>query len=486
MKPKFPLFPSLTSLVLFFSLPAFADDTPVAGNLNYTGWGKFGEGIDMGANSETSFNWLGSKTTGFDIVEAQGVFLWRDTIVTSPASSKNKMQLDGANALSLYKSTGSAGIVLAPETGKITLPAGTGSATGSGIYFGSNANATLSAASDGTAIFPDQVSFQNGLQLTNGIFSVTSTTASSSSSTGALTVSGGIGVASDSYISDIRIGIGSNSGGIQRKNSMAVGNGALANNISGRSNTALGKDALTMNQSGSYNTATGYGALKNNISGQESSAYGNLSLTSNTTGSSNSAYGSSSLTNNTTGDLNCAFGDRSLAGNTNGIGNTASGMNSLAVNTSGSYNSAFGIASLQSSTLGVRNSASGCGALALNNTGDDNSALGYMALGFNVAGSLNVAMGVNAGSRKADGTPLGSVTKGVFIGANATGCSNGDQNTIVIGPSAVGEGSNTTVIGNDATISTRLRGETKLQALRVSGAVIMEQPQGDISMGNYQ
>ncbi|MEO7097722.1 MAG: hypothetical protein ABI162_00035, partial [Luteolibacter sp.] len=255
MKPKFPLFPSVTSLVLLFSLPAFADDTPVAGNLNYTGWGKFAQGIDMGANSETSFNWLGSKTTGFDIVEAQGVFLWRDTIITSPVSSKNKMQLDGANALSLYKSTGSAGIVLAPEAGKITFPAGTGSATGSGIYFGSSTNATLSAASDGSAIFPGQVAFQNGLQLTNGALSIFSATAASSSS-GALTVAGGISVGMDSWINGVRIGRGA--GNID--SNTVLGTDALSSNTGACWNTAVGARAL-YSTTASYNTAIGFSSL---------------------------------------------------------------------------------------------------------------------------------------------------------------------------------------------------------------------------------
>ncbi len=137
-----------------------------SGNITATGWGKFNDGIDMGPNAETSINWLGSKTTAFDITEAHGVFLWRDAIVTSPsASAKNKMQIDADNSLTLYKTDGvTAGIILAPNSGKITLPAG----STSGIYFGGNSNPALKADANGAAIFSSKVLFENGADFGSG------------------------------------------------------------------------------------------------------------------------------------------------------------------------------------------------------------------------------------------------------------------------------------------------------------------------------
>ena len=74
------------------------------------------------------------------------------------------MQLDGGNNLTLHKPDGTPGIVLAPSTGKITLPAG----TGSGIYFGTNANATLKATAAGNPIFSSKVLFEDGADFGTG------------------------------------------------------------------------------------------------------------------------------------------------------------------------------------------------------------------------------------------------------------------------------------------------------------------------------
>lgn len=168
----------------------------VTGNTTGDGWGLFKQGVDLGSNGEVMLNWWpGTSPAGtvtFDINWADGTYTWRDTVTASTAS--NKMTLDAANSLTLYKSNGSAGIMLTPESGKISLPAGSGTTTGSGIYFGSNTTATLAATSTGAAIFPSLVTLQNGLSVSNGNMAISSTTASSSSASGALTVAGGLGV----------------------------------------------------------------------------------------------------------------------------------------------------------------------------------------------------------------------------------------------------------------------------------------------------
>ena len=75
------------------------------------------------------------------------------TVIGTAATTKTRLY----GTMELFNSSGT-GIVLAPSTGKITLPAG----AGSGIYFGTNANATLKATADGNPIFSSKVLFENG------------------------------------------------------------------------------------------------------------------------------------------------------------------------------------------------------------------------------------------------------------------------------------------------------------------------------------
>ena len=65
----------------------------------------------------------------------------------------------------------------------------------------------------------------------------------------------------------------------------------------------------------------------------------------------------------------------------------------------------------------------------------------------------------------------------VFIGFATTSLANDQTNQIVIGYSAVGLGSNTTVIGNTNTIKTRLRGTLNLPDLPTSSSGLVS---GDV------
>lgn len=174
-----------------------------------------------------------------------------------------------------------------------------------------------------------------------------------------------------------------------------------------------------------------------------------------------------------------------LDDNTSGTNNTSTGAYSLVRNTSGSNNSSFGAYALQFSTTGTSNAAFGSLALNLNN-GSYNTAVGSRALLRKSSGSNNVGIGYTAGELQENGTFLTTASNSIYLGANTRGKDNNDNNSIVIGYGAVGEGANTTVIGNASTTHTRIYGETKTQSLRVTGQVIIEQPQGDISMGIYQ
>lgn len=250
---------------------------------------------------------------------------------------------------------------------------------------------------------------------------ITNSTASTSSTTGALVISGGLGVAKDAYINGMRVGLGAGSNG---------------------SNTVLGNGALNVN----------------------------------TTGDGIVAVGSSSLASNTTGAWNTAVGFQSLAANTTGYWNMAVGFQSLFSNTTGAANSAAGFGALSSNTTGFHNTADGYYALRLNTTGAYNTANGSRALYSNTTGTGNIAFGVDAGNFQADGvTALTTVNNSVYLGTGSRGFDNADNNAIVIGYQAIGEGANTTVIGNAQTTSAHIYGQLNVSSLNVAGQPVLTQ-----------
>lgn len=172
-----------------------------------------------------------------------------------------------------------------------------------------------------TALFPGLATFQNGLTLSSGNLTIASITASSSSTTGALTVAGGLGAGKDSYINGVRIG---------------RGNGNFS------SNTASGWNVLGNNTTGLQNTAVGAAALSSNTEGEMNTANGSYSLTLNTTGVNNTAIGHSAMRSNTTGEANVALGSSAARLNTTGIDNSVLGVAALYNNTVGNSNVAIG------------------------------------------------------------------------------------------------------------------------------------------------
>jgi hypothetical protein len=229
------------------------------------------------------------------------------------------------------------------------------------------------------------------------------------------------------------------------------------------------------NYTGYQNTASGYQSSLLNISGHDNTAFGYQALNQNTIGNTNTAVGSNSLSLNTTGGSNTGFGYKTLYTNTTGTGNTAVGSNSLSLNTTGGSNTGFGVTSLFSNTTGNDNTAIGYSALFTCSTGGDNTAIGYTPLyslttgTYNIGigqtltalttGTYNLGMGYRAGNVQADGTTaLTTPNHSIYIGDNTRGFNNSDNNSIVIGASAIGEGANKTVIGNSNTTGTHLYG----------------------------
>lgn len=195
-------------------------------------------------------------------------------------------------------------------------------------------------------------------------------------------------------------------------------------------------------------------------------------------------------------------------------------INGITIGKGNTSNTVMGFEALNSTNGGGSTVAIGSGVLKLATTNAvGNAAVGFEALTGNLGGDYNAALGFRAGTNNADGnhnvfigtsagrylgtsgtTSLTSPDNSVYIGARTRGFNNNDDNSIVIGADAIGQGANTTVIGNSTTAKTVLFGATTLtpttnssgNALVVDGDTVLNgkvtvaTPQGDISMGNYQ
>lgn len=346
--------------------------------------------------------------------------------------------------------------------------------TGSNVAINSGSLSVGGSAVLTAASAPSFLNGQNVVRLSSGgDLVLSSTTASTGSTVGALTVAGGIGVALDSYINGLRIGRGPGNA-IASTGNTVLGVEAMLSNVDGTGNVAVGRNSLKAATSASYSTAIGYGSLQSQVSGNGNTAVGYNSLTASTTGTGNTATGHRALAASVTGSSNSAFGSSTLVSTSSGSANSAFGTSSMVANSTGAANSAFGMATLVSNT-----------------TGQNNVAIGYHASGYNTTGSSNVAIGYGAGRKAANQSNLINDSNSIYIGSESRGGANTNVNSIVIGTAAKGAGSNTTVIGNDDTEATYLKGETNADSLKVtgktelSGQVILSEPQGDISMGIY-
>ncbi len=141
-----------------------------------------------------------------------------------------------------------------------------------------------------------------------------------------------------------------------------------------------------------------------------------------------------------------------------GAGNLTMGSTATSANQA-SNNTAIGNNALFSNTTGYQNTANGAYALNDNTTGYYNTANGYSALLFNTTGYGNTANGRYAGIYLSDGvTANATSTNSVFEGYNTMAGAAGDTNEIVIGASAIGNGSNSVTLGNSGIVKTILHG----------------------------
>jgi hypothetical protein len=263
-------------------------------------------------------------------------------------------------------------------TGALTINAG-----------GTNQNLTLGANGSGV------VTSSNNMTLTSG-------SASTSTDSGALVITGGVGVSgalnvgSDASINGVRVGRG---GGEVSLNT-TVGSGALVANTTGAKNTAMGYMTLNLTTTGSMNSGFGYKSLEKNTTGNYNTGIGWNAGSGNSTGSSNTAVGAVSLTSNTTG-----------------INNSAFGTSALWSNTTGNYNAGFGAEALYNNTLGIYNTAIG------GKAGKDiNDTTG--TLGNNTFIGYNTGRGITTGYNN------------TILGANVTGLTSSLSNNIILADGA--------------------------------------------------
>lgn len=146
----------------------------------------------------------------------------------------------------------------------------------------------------------------------------------------------------------------------------------------------------------------------------------------------NLGIGNATLDALTSGTLNTSFGYFSMSSLQAGIQNTAFGYYSMRDAVGATYNTAFGLQSLRDNIGGTFNTAVGWNSLR-GTTGDNNTAIGASAGITNSTGVGNV-----------------------FVGYNANPSTAATTNEIVIGADVVGNGANTTVIGNTNTTSAHI------------------------------
>jgi len=171
----------------------------------------------------------------------------------------------------------------------------------------------IGVIANGTAIQIDDPNELLNINCPNGTITVdsptvtlTGTTASTSSTTGALIVAGGAGIAKDSFINTVRVGLGAagtnnTTLGASTGTQLTAGSAGCTMvgyqsgfwNSSGNGNTSVGQNCLLNTRTGSWNSALGINAIYTNQSGSHNVSVG-LEGLYNVTGDNNTGIGSNS------------------------------------------------------------------------------------------------------------------------------------------------------------------------------------------------
>ena len=127
------------------------------------------------------------------------------------------------------------------------------------------------------------------------------------------------------------------------------------------------------------------------------------------------------------------------------------------------FNTMIGVATAIAASNSNSNSAIGSGVLFKHPSSQRCNAVGREVFYELLAGNDLIGIGFDAGRFIRTGALCTSLSNSVLIGNNTRTNANGDTNEIVIGHNAVGEGSNTVVIGNSSTQEAFLNGNLRLR-----------------------
>jgi hypothetical protein len=246
--------------------------------------------------------------------------------------------------------------------------------------------------------------YQNTLTLS-------ATTVSASTTTGALQVAGGVGIGGalwagqDSYFNGVLIGRGAGA----NVSNIAIGQNSMSFNF-GIYNLAIGNNSQYGNGSGSssYNTSVGYYSLNQITTGAYNAILGYNAGYGITTAQYSVGIGYQALEGNTTvtGDYNTAVGGRSIRLITSGTRNTGVGYESLYQVSGQSYNTAVGAYSQGNNFGGSYNTSLGDNSLYAVTTGSYNIAIGYQAGNSINSGTNNTIIGSVSGTAGMTGTVI--------------------------------------------------------------------------------
>ena len=379
-----------------------------------------------------------SKTTAFDAL--------------SPMTTAGDLIYGGTNGTGVRLGKGNNGTVLTMEnnipTWLASIRATAGSSYNSAVGFsflGGDWARNTGMFSDnpdggGAATLKFRIATSNStadpyLEISPSKVSVFPTTASTSKTTGALTVAGGLGVTENIYASNLNTSGTITSGAVTYP---------IAHGTSGQMLTTTGSGTL------SWTTPASPGVPYTGATGAVNLGAYNLTVSSFTIGQGktpasgdNLAIGRSAL-NNTTG---------------NGWPNIGLGSNSLNQTTDGRYNIGLGFNALYANTTGSNNIGIGYEAGRNASTSSNITAVGMEALRYE-SGAGNTAVGSYAGKPSTSAVYSGT-TNSTFIGYNTTTGKTADAtitNSTAIGYGASVTASHTIQLGNTSVTDVKTSG----------------------------
>ena len=381
-----------------------------------------GGGITLKGATNKTLNWVNSTSAwtsseNFNLASAKEYRINGFSVLTSTtlgsavinSSLQNTGALDGGSITSGFGNI-NIGTSNLTATGSVSL--------GATSFNDNNITNVGSLALD--TITGDNGSSMNFASTTT--VNIDKTTQATSSTSGALIVDGGVGIAKNLHVGGTLTGNGS---------------GLTTLNASNLSSGTVNDSRLPTSQAGKTFTSDltihGFNAGRGGASGATNLMFGHGENLTGTAGH-NTGIGGTSMTGALSGDNNTALGFASLSAATDVNNNTAIGADSQEQRTSN----------------GDGNTSVGASTMANSTSGDDNTAVGFQALEI-VTGSNNTVVGAKSGSALAGGS------NNIIIGHDIELASTSTSNAMQIGNATNNSlsipGVNTTVSTTNFTFS---------------------------------